>query len=107
MTSKTTNEFAPDLRSRAVRMVFEHEGDHVSRWAAISAEIGCTPEALRLWVTRAERESSRFDGVAPDLSTRLKAVGPASRDATASRWGSNSPGGGISGSPSTCHRAAR
>ena len=36
-------------------MVFEHEGDHDSRWAAIAsiaAKIGCTPETLWLWVKR-------------------------------------------------------
>jgi len=56
MTSKTANEFAPEVRSRAVRMVFEHEGEHDSCWAAITsiaAKIGCTPETLRLWVKRA------------------------------------------------------
>ena len=63
MTSKTTNKFAPEVRSRAVRMVLEHESDHDSRWAAIAsiaAKIGCTPETLRLWVKRAERESGKI-----------------------------------------------
>ena len=26
MTSKTTNKFSPEVRTRAVRMVLEHEG---------------------------------------------------------------------------------
>lgn len=77
MTSKTTNKSAPEVRSRAVRMVLEHESDHDSRRAAIAsiaAEIGCTPETLRLWVKPAERESGRIDGAAPDLNARLKAL---------------------------------
>ncbi len=31
MTSKTTNKFSSEVRSRAVRMVLDHEGDQVSR----------------------------------------------------------------------------
>jgi transposase len=28
--SKTTNKFSPEVRARAVRMVLDHEGEHVS-----------------------------------------------------------------------------
>ncbi len=53
MTKQASPKYAPEVRERAVRMVFEHEGEHASQWAAISsiaAKIGCNPETLRGWV---------------------------------------------------------
>ena len=79
MTSKTTtNKFSPEVRTRAVRMVLEHEGEHASRWAAvvsISSKIGCTPQTLHEWVKKAEIDNSRQrSGVPSDVSDRLKAL---------------------------------
>src|SRR5665647_3305116 len=77
MTSKTTNKFSPEVRTRAVRMVQEHEGDHASRWAAvvsISAKIGCTPQTLHGWVKKAEIDSGKRSGVPSEISDRLKAL---------------------------------
>ena len=77
MTSKTTNKFSPEVRTRAVRMVLDHEGQHVSRWAAvvsISAKIGCTPQTLHEWVKKAEIDSGKRSGVPSDIADRLKAL---------------------------------
>ena len=55
--SKTMNRSAPEVRERAVQMVFDHERDHPSRRAAvvsIAETIGCVPQALHAWVKKAE-----------------------------------------------------
>jgi hypothetical protein len=40
MTSRTTNKFSPEVRVRAVRMVFDHEREHPSRWVGIVSSLG-------------------------------------------------------------------
>ena len=47
---KKNSKFSPEVRERAVRMVFEQRGEHESQWAAIvsiASKIGCTGETLR------------------------------------------------------------
>ncbi|CAO3360784.1 Insertion element IS401 (Burkholderia multivorans) transposase [Azospirillum palustre] len=77
MTKQASPNYAPEVRERAVRMVFEHEGEHSSQWAAIgsiAAKIGCTQETLRGWVRQAERDQGKRPGPTTDEQERIKAL---------------------------------
>jgi transposase len=69
--------YSPEIRERAVRMVFEHQAEYDSQWAAlnsIAGKIGCTAETLRKWVRRAERDQGLRDGLTTSDRERLKAL---------------------------------
>ena len=77
MTKQTSNKFSPEVRERAVRMVFDHERDYSSRWAAvvsIAEKIGCVPQTLHEWVKKAEIDSGKRAGVPTDVAEKLKAL---------------------------------
>ncbi len=75
--SKTTNKFVPEVRERAVRMVFDHERDDSSRWVtvvSIAENIGCVPRTLHEWVKKAEIDSGKRAGVAAEVADKVKAL---------------------------------
>ena len=69
--------YSPEIRERAVRMVFEHQAEYDSQWAAlnsIAGKIGCTAETLRKWVRRAERDQGLREGLTTSDRERLKTL---------------------------------
>jgi transposase len=58
-------------------MVFEHQADYESQWAAITsiaAKLGMTNETLRKWVRQAEIDGGARPGVSSAEAERVKAL---------------------------------
>jgi len=69
--------YSPEVRERAVRMVFEHRDEYASEWSAmqsIAGKIGCTAETLRSWVRRVEVDAGRRPGLSSDERAKLKVL---------------------------------
>jgi len=69
--------YSPEVRERAVRMVFEHQADYDSQWAAmrsIAVKIGCTAETQRKWVRQAEHAQGLREGLRSADREWLKAL---------------------------------
>src|SRR5215211_3747456 len=69
--------YPQELHERAVRMVFEHQDQHPSQWAAIcsiAAKFGISHETLRNWVRRAETDDGLRPGLTSDERERLKTL---------------------------------
>ena len=75
--TKRTPPYSPEVRERAVRMVFDHQGEHASQYEAIrsiAAKIGCSGETLRNWVRQAERDQGLRAGPTSAEQERIKAL---------------------------------
>ena len=87
--------YSPEVRELAVRMVFDHQREHASQWAAISsnaAKIGCSGgarqgpwaaeqvrvasggETLRNWIRQSERDQGQRAGPSMDERERIKTL---------------------------------
>ena len=69
--------FSPEVRERAVRMVYEHASEHASEWAAITSiasKIGCSAQTLSSWIKRRAVDRGERPGVTTEEQARVKAL---------------------------------
>jgi transposase len=67
--------YPPEVRERAVRMVFDHQSEYPSQWKAIesiAAKLAINYETLRQWVRRAETDAGERPGLSTDERARMK-----------------------------------
>jgi transposase len=79
----TQARYPQEMRERAVRMVFEHQDEYDSQWAAISSiatKLGITPETVRKWVRRAEIDEGQRPGITTSERERLKELEKENRE---------------------------
>jgi transposase len=72
---KTSLKYSPEVRERAVRMVFDHADRYPSQWAAITsiaAKIGCSTQTLTNRVRQAERDRGQRSGQTSQERERIK-----------------------------------
>jgi transposase len=72
---KKTSKYSPEVRERAVRMVFEQREQHGPQWAAIASiasKIGCSTQTLCNWVRQHERDTGKRDGITTAEAERIK-----------------------------------
>jgi transposase len=71
------SRYPQEVRERAVRMVFEHQDEHPSQWAAITSiasKFDVSSETLRKWVRRAEVDGGRRPGLTTEERERMKVL---------------------------------
>ncbi len=74
--ARPTQNYSEEMRQRAVRMVFEVQGDYETQFAAIKAvaqKLGIgTAETLRRWVRKAEIDRGERAGVTSEENADIK-----------------------------------
>ena len=71
-----SNRYSPEVRQRAVRMVFDHEADYPpsEQPSAPLPPRSAVILTLRSWVRQAERDAGRREGTTTSERDRIKAL---------------------------------
>jgi transposase len=67
--------YPAEFRERAVRMVFEHQGEYPTQWKAVESiakKLQVNHETLRQWVRRAEVDAGQRPGLTTDERGKIK-----------------------------------
>ena len=70
-----TPTYPAELRERGVRLFREHRGEYASdnaAYRAIAPKLGCSPDSLRVWCQRAERDAGERPGLTSAEKDRIK-----------------------------------
>ena len=70
-----TPSYPSELRERGVRLFKEQRGDYSSdnaAYRAIAPKLGCSPDSLRTWCHRAERDAGERSGLTTAEVDRIK-----------------------------------
>jgi transposase len=70
-----TPSYPVELRERGVRLFREHRSEYASdnaAYRAIAPKLGCSPDSLRGWCQRAERDAGERPGLTSAERDRIK-----------------------------------
>ena len=76
-TTTTRTRFSPELRERAVRLVYKQRKECGSHWVTIESvagKVGCSPQTLDNRIKRREVDTGLHAGVTSHERDRIKAL---------------------------------